>query len=228
MQPSQTKRLAQVVHRWLSFQRLCGRSMVFSESYLSQPIAEFLSAHHTGRIAPERNHPIFANLSSGRPKQVDFALLTRDTGAVECVIEAKWARDTAYPKQPILDDLLRLECFRDPTRHVLRYFLMCGLKTHMDNNFLSLRYRDSGTNKSFITELLDLQSKSATKIVEVFLTTGALRKFYSKFESEFRVEVPRRFKTTLLDVRNSDGIAVYLWQVESTKNRRTFSPATEW
>ena len=89
MNRSQTKRLTRAVYHWISFQNLCGRSMLFSESYLSQPIAEFILFHHSGKMTRELNHPAFRMLSSGRPKQVDFALLTRDANHVECVIEAK-------------------------------------------------------------------------------------------------------------------------------------------
>jgi len=202
--------------------------MLFSESYLSQPIAEFISAHHRGKIAPERNHPTFSNLSAGRPKQVDFALLTPNKGAVECVIEAKWVRDTAYPKQPILDDLLRLECFRDPTRNVARYFLVAGLEKHVDQNFLALRYRDSGTNRSFTTKILDPKTNMGTKTVNVFSATGALRNFYKKFEGDYGIAVPKKFQTTMLDMRGGDGVKVCLWQIESGKNRQSFSPLAHW
>jgi len=223
MNPIQTKRLTRAVHRWLSFQRMCGRSMVFSESYLSQPIAEFISNHHPGKIKPELNHPQFAKLSSGRPKQVDFALLTRNTADVECVIESKWIADIPYSKQAILDDLLRLECFRDPNRHVSRYFLVGGLLDHFDTNFLGLRYRDAGTNNAFTPLILDHSLGSQTKIVDVFGAAGNLKKFYRKFHVDYGVDLPRKFRTTLVSRSRIDRIAVYLWRIESVKNRQTFS-----
>jgi hypothetical protein len=224
MKQSQMKRLARAVHRWLSFQRMCGRSMMFSEHYLSQPIAEFISFRHTGRIRPEFNHPAFATLLPGRPKQVDFALLTPNTQDVECVIEAKWVRDTSYPKQAILDDLLRLECFRDQNRHVRRYFLVGGLQTNLDANFLGLRYQDSGITRRFLTRLLDSKPQSPTKVVNIFGASGALRDFYRKFQNRYGVQaIPKKFKTTLLGSERADGIAVYLWQIESQPNRSLFS-----
>lgn len=197
--------------------------MVFSESYLCQPIAEFISFHHAGKIKPELNHPKFVTMNSGRPKQVDFALLTPNTEDVECVIESKWISDSPYSKQAILDDLLRLECFRDQSRHVARYFLVGGLLDHFDTNFLDLRYRDAGTNKSFTPLLLDSNLSNGTKTVDVLGATGNLRKFFRKFHTDYNVELPKKFKTTLIARSRIDRIAVYLWKIESMQNRQTFS-----
>lgn len=197
--------------------------MVFSESYLCQPIAEFISFHHNGKIKPEHNHPQFITLTSGRPKQVDFALLTPNTGDVECVIESKWISDTAYSKQAILDDILRLECYRDPNRHLSRYFLVAGLIDHFDSNFSQLRYRDAGTNKPFIPQLLDLTMGVGTRTVEVFSTTGSFRSFFRKFHVGYGVDIPKKLKTTLISRSRIDGIAVYLWKIESMPNRSLFA-----
>ena len=225
MQDADLKLLVRAVHRWLSFQRMCGRSMMFSESYLTQPIAEFVSTHHSGIIVPELNHPQFAKSVVGRPKQVDFALLTRHSDKIECVIESKWVRDESYSKQAILDDLLRLECFRDKG-HVRRYFLAAGLRQHFERNFLNLRYRD-GVDLPFLTELLNPVLGSKTKTVYVQSAQGNLRRFYRKFQSAYEVELPKTFRTKLVARSRIDGIAVYLWQIESVQNRRTFD-TTDW
>jgi hypothetical protein len=203
--------------------------MLFSESYLSQPIAEFVLLRHSGKIVREFNHPAFSKLSlHGRPKQVDFALLTRDTDHVECVIEAKWGRDTQYSRQAILNDLLRLECFRKPPRHVRRYFLVGGLRENVERNFLNQRYQNAGTTRRFLTELLDPKPKSATKTVDVLNARDGLRKFYLTFEKDYRTEIPKKFKTTLLSCRIGE-VAVYLWQIESMQNRSEFSAAdSDW
>ena len=126
MTEAQVKNLAKAVGRWLAFQVLCGRDVLLSESYLSQPLAEFLLHHHSGTLATERRHPGLQRGGRGRPRQVDFVLLSRDAEAAEAVIEAKWVTDRPYPKQAVVDDLLRLECFREGGRHVRRYFLVAG------------------------------------------------------------------------------------------------------
>jgi hypothetical protein len=199
--------------------------MVFSEAYMTQPVAEFISQHHAGKIQPELNHPLFATRNIGRPKQVDFALLTPNTEDVECVIESKWIRETPYSKQAILDDILRLECFRDPNRHVERYFLVGGMRDHFDTNFLGLRYRDNGTNLPFTPEVLESSPGSATKTIDVVGATGNLRKFYRSFCSEYGIDIPRKIRTTLIARSRIDRISVYMWKVESVQNRRTFNAA---
>ena len=197
--------------------------MVFSEAYMTQPVAEFISYHHAGKIQPELNHPLFAARNIGRPKQVDFALLTPTTKDVECVIESKWIRDAPYSKQAILDDILRLECFRDPNRHVERYFLVGGLRDHFDTNFFGLRYRYGGTNLPFISELLGSTPGAATKTVDIFGAPAGIRKFYRYFCAEYGVDVPRGLRTTLIARSRIDRISVYMWKVESLQNRRTFN-----
>jgi hypothetical protein len=227
MSPSQAKRLTRAIHRWLSFQRMCGREMFFSERYLSQPVAEFTAAHHTGKVVPELNHPQFTNISSGRPKQVDFALITPNANSVDTVIETKWVRDSPYPKQAIVDDLLRLECFRDPNRHVKRYFLIGGLRNSFSVNFLNLKYRD-GTDRPFIREFLNTTLGSDKKTINIRGISGELENYFKRFEAAYRVEVPKKFKTKLVSRSRIDGVAVYIWQIESTQNRQTFSPAAVW
>ena len=199
--------------------------MVFSESYLCQPIAEFISFHHPGKIKPELNHPQFATLTTGRPKQVDFALLTPNAADVECVIESKWISDSPYSKQAILDDLLRLECFRDPNRYVSRYFLVGGLIDHFNTNFLGLRFRDADTNNPFTPVFLDSTWGATTKTIDVYSSTGNLRKFFRKFHAHYSIDLPKKFKTTLISRSRIDRIAVYLWKIESVKNRQTFAAA---
>ena len=88
--------------------------MLFSESYLSQPIAEFLLKHHRGRLSPEHNHPNFVGHGgAGRPKQVDFALLPKRGNRIEAVIEAKWVTGTTS-RQAIVNDCLGWNAFEIP------------------------------------------------------------------------------------------------------------------
>ena len=107
-------RLALAVQHWLDFQILCEREMLLSEGYLSQPVGEFLRAHHTGGIRAEWNIPNLRQPGRGRRRQVDYALLSRDAGRLTCAIEAKWVSSGQIDKQRIVDDLMRLECVRNP------------------------------------------------------------------------------------------------------------------
>lgn len=223
MNPSEYRRLTRAVHRWLSFQQLCDRARVFSESYLTQPIAEFVSVHHNGDIQPEFTHPTFVKLGPGRPKQVDFALLTPNTRDVEAAVESKWISDAPYPKQAILNDLLRLECFRNTSaRQAVRYFLVGGTREHFEACFRRLRYRYAGADHAFTTLFLSFSYKDRVKSVSVFAASAGLRKFYRKFQKDYKVALPRTFRSTLVSRSRIDNIAVYLWRIESVPHRVTF------
>lgn len=226
MTSAQIERLPHAVHSWLSFQHACNRAVIFSESYLSQPIAEFVSVHHSGPIAPERNHPAFAHLNIGRPKQVDFALLTRDLHHFQVVIEAKWIKSVRYSKQAILDDILRLECFRqkDTTQHVARYFLVGGLSEHVQTNFRELNYKAaSGKRMAFTTRLLPF-AEAKTKVIDAYATKGNRRRFFRRFSVGYKVEAPKKFKSTLIKALDDGVIAVFLWRIASVQNRQSFKP----
>jgi hypothetical protein len=67
MNTNTASKLAKAVHVWLTFQSLCDRNMLMSESYLTQPIGEFLRANHSGGIKPEWPHPTLQRLGCDRP-----------------------------------------------------------------------------------------------------------------------------------------------------------------
>lgn len=221
MSPQQYAQLPRAVHRWLSYQKYCGRTALFSEAYLTHPIGEFVNFHHSGSIVPERDHPQFRRITQGRPKQVDFALLTPHTSNVESVIECKWVSSGVYSKQAILDDLLRLECYRHPGCYVRRYFLMGGTRPNFDDNFLSLRYSD-GTYLPFTSKFLSASLDKPDIKIDLYNATGSLRKFFRRFSDAYDVELPKRMSTRLIARSRIDGLSVYLWQVSSSRNRHTF------
>jgi hypothetical protein len=174
----QSRDLVRAVRDWLSFQRLCGRDMIFSERSLSQPIAEYSLATHKGRIVPEFNHPGFATEGAGRPKQMGFALLRSRGDNAQAVIETKWIGETSYSKQAIVDDILRLECFRNKSdAHASRYFLVAGLTTTFCSNFQDLQYNEDGQRWQFTASLLEFKNTTSST-VEVLNADPGLRKVF--------------------------------------------------
>lgn len=119
MDRSEIASVAQAVNRWLSYQVICGRSPLLSEAYLGHPVAEYFIHKHSGVFEAEVDHPAFANAPRGRPRQIDYVLRTRHSGAIDVAIECKWIAERPYDKQRILNDILRLECVR-VTAHVLK------------------------------------------------------------------------------------------------------------
>jgi hypothetical protein len=225
MTPLQFEALPRAIGRWLSFQRFCGRDVMFSESYLVQPIAEFILHHHSGHIEPEYPHPAFKTGKRGRPKQVDFALLTPHARDVEQVIESKWVRDRDYAKQAIVDDLLRLECFRDSSgRYVTRYFLLAGLLDHIDKHFLSLKFRDGRKNVPFTRRFLSDKKALPHTNIDAVTPTGSIRQYYREFQKMYKCDVPKHFNTTLVSRYRIPGdVGVYLWRVGSIPHRTVFT-----
>jgi len=108
MKPEKIKGLVDALHHWISFQILCGRKALLSESYLNQPTGEYLlHAAGSSHLRTERNHPILNKPGKkGRPRQIDFCLLSRDKKQLTTAIELKWIAESAMYKQRIIDDLL--------------------------------------------------------------------------------------------------------------------------
>jgi hypothetical protein len=227
MTDADLRRMAKAVNRWLSFQVLCGRQTLFSESYLCQPLAEFLLHHHNGQLETEFVHPQLNHGRRGRPRQVDFVLLSPQTNAVDTVIESKWIADRQYSKQAIVDDLLRLECFRQEGRHVRRYFLVAGKHAHFNENFATTEMNADGARHPFARHLLSFDIGARDRDIKILKCEAFRRSYYKDFSRAYSVEIPRGFHTSLLSARHNDRIDVFLWKVESRRNRRTFDPAAE-
>ncbi len=230
MDKSALKPIVTVVNRWLTFQELCHRTPLFSEAYLGQPIGEFLlSNYRTGRFEPELNHPTLNSPRRGRPNQLDYALFSPGQNALVTAIECKWITSRVYPKQLILDDLLRLECVRFTGRHVTRYFLVAGSTNHFDRNFRDAEINVGGGRAPFAPELLPFKyGANSKKSVSVLNAPAGLRKYFKEFEDGYSTELPKTFKTELVARSRSSAIATYLWQISSVPNRSLFSPRKEW
>ncbi len=229
MDQAEVKDLATAVNRWLSYQRLCGRSALLSEAYLSQPIAEYLIQKHSGEFATEIDHPTLNNEAGpGRPRQMDYVLYTRDSSTIETAIECKWISAGPYDKQRIMNDILRLECVRVPDRHVKRYFLIAGKKENFEKHFIDLRLNTGSKRVPYTKHLFSFSLKRPKKRVNVRECDSHFRGFYREFERGFQSSLPVSFRTEFLSYRTADKISVGIWQISSVRNRRTFSAETTW
>ena len=219
--------MATAVQLWLDFQVLCQREMLLSEAYLAQPTGEFLRSHHTGRIRAEWNHPNIQSPGRGRPRQIDYALFSRDKNRSVTAIEAKWTTDAPTSKQRLLDDVLRLECVRNDGQGMTRYFLIAGRTNHLENNCLGLRINvGGGERQSFMVQVLPLNTTSQT--TQVKKCDEPWRRFYKSFQDSYNVELPTTYKTQLVADKQGTYVRVLVWRITSPQNRRTFSPADLW
>lgn len=221
------RKMTYAVTRWLSFQELCGRSELFSESYLSQPIGEFLMSNYKGKLVPEANHPNLQPNSRGRPKQLDYTCWSPQSKAMVMAVECKWVANGAYPKQALMDDILRLEGLRTGKGHVQRYFLVAGAKENFRANFEQLRFQEDGKRHNFCDHLLSFSKTSRSRSVSP-VRGRLLRKFYREFEDSYQVKLPKTFRTNLISISTSGDISAGLWEISSVQNRSDFSPAALW
>ena len=103
-------KLAAGLNAWLTFEQMCEREPLFSESYLAFPIGQLLNAHYGSALVSEYPHPVLSSLHLGRGKKpsLDFAVL-RDDKTVELAIETKWLSTSTTLQRDIIRDLIRLE-----------------------------------------------------------------------------------------------------------------------
>jgi hypothetical protein len=218
--------LGAAVHYWLSFQLLCGREQIFSEAYLSQPIAEFLSEHFRGHIHSEANHPLYKP-KNGRPRQVDFALLRLHKQDFTSVIECKWVTDRDTSKQAIVDDLLRLECIRNESFSVDRYFLLAGKTGDLEEHFWSLKCGKGRQSVPFAGYFFDDKLSLTPRKVPIKVgSPPSIAPLFSEYEKDFGEPAPSTMYTTLL-FRSpaNEKICVLVWKVGSAPGSQAIGPA---
>ncbi len=110
MKRDDPQRLVEAVAAWLEFEQLCYRTGLFSESYLTFPIGQFLQSRAGDRVRTELEHPVLAPLKTDRgdKPRVDFAVVREDS-TVEFAVETKWRSKTPTLVVQLIRDLVRLE-----------------------------------------------------------------------------------------------------------------------
>jgi len=224
MHPDRVTNLGSTVLHWLCFQALCGRSALLSESYLNQPIGEFLLHHHSGELESEVNHPNLNQVGRrGRPRQIDFCLKSRDTQRLTAAFELKWVSEGPFDKQRVVDDLLRLEALRITERqHVYRYFLVAGKQCDFESNFAQARAILGGGagRAAFFPPILDFATNNE-KVIVVGDLPAPQRGSFDEFANYYKSPLPRRLITQRVVGQSLNDFSVYVWRVRSTRNRTT-------
>lgn len=219
--------MAKAIRFWMDYQILCKRDMLLSEAYLTQSVGEFLlSCYPTSKLEVEYNHPNLNRGKRGRPRQIDFVLRSRDAKRITTAIEVKWIGNMNADKKRLLDDLLRLECIRG-NQGITRYFLLAGKKDKIDTNCFNLEINAGKKRIRFFEQIL-LQEINRPHSVKVERCEDAMRSLYASFQDDYKIELPKSFKTTLVANEEGEGVHVLIWEVRSTSKRTTFSPADSW
>src|SRR5262245_44980490 len=89
---------------------MCKREDLFSESYISYPIGQFLTAHYASSLKAEYPHPRLAPFKTGRgdKPRVDFVVADEQNN-IEIAIETKWLSSSTTLVRDVIRDVIRLE-----------------------------------------------------------------------------------------------------------------------
>jgi hypothetical protein len=225
------KKLSQAILAWLSFQMLCGRQAILSESYLAQPITEFFTPLFPNRIDAEWTSPQYKLNARGRPRQLDYVLLSRDSNHPKIAIEAKWTSDSQIDKQRFVDDVMRLEMLRlesnGKIRHTTRLFLLAGLREHT-KRCLDTSLNSQGGRIPFFSLFLPTNDFEKHTI-NIFTSENAIRQRFKDFANAYNVPLlPKSYKTRKVVDEQNEYASVLIWEIQSSRSRTEFNPKTEW
>lgn len=225
MKPEKFTNLGRAIHHWLSFQLLCGREQLLSESYLNQPTGEYLlHAAASSHLKTEYDHPCLNEEGRrGRPRQIDFCLLSRDTQRLTTAIELKWITDSAFDKQRIINDLLRLECLSGIIKgqRIYRYLVVAGKTPNFRREMVGL----NGGPAPFLEGILATEKSQKATAAYKGLTTSQ-KELFDSFAAKYKRAIPLRFETILEFKEVSPEFSVYGWHIQCSRNRKTLNPTT--
>ncbi len=132
--------LAQAIVHWLEYQSLCGRSELFCEAYLAQPVGEYCLSLKPEHFEPEHPYPREYQQGVRRKRSVDFAVFKKTPGGAQKflsdAIETKFVTARRDFTQEMFDDLFRLLYFqptREPAR-CRRWLVIAGFKKNIESD----------------------------------------------------------------------------------------------
>ncbi len=224
--------LAKSLRCWLDFQIHCGREQLLSESFLTQPIGEFLMAHYSGYLKPEENHPQLKKAKRGRPRQLDYVLLSHDHQILEFGVECKWTGSTKPTRQSIVDDVMRLECLRQPVGQngtIARFFVFAGRKKTVTSFLDGVLYKTGEPQPpKFLGGFLPVAVAAAMQKNLVKECKTYCRAFFRDFSKAYSLDLPNSYRTRLVADETGDDVRVLIWKIGSMGKRTTFKHSTTW
>lgn len=178
--------LAQAIVHWLEYQSLCGRSELFCEAYLAQPIGEYCLSLKPEHFEPEYPYPPQYQKGVRRKRSVDFAIFKKTAGGtqkfISDAIETKFVTARRDFTQEVFDDLFRLLWFqptREPAR-CRRWLVVAGFRRNLQSdNFLKAKVQiGKGPNqpkKAAFTGLLSSDLNNHTRRKPIHTSEAQLR-----------------------------------------------------
>jgi hypothetical protein len=146
MEPLKTTSLIHAINFWINYERLCKRSVLFSEKYLSVPIGEYLIGHY-GKSAQIEHYYKYAS-ESGKNKVRGFLIdyVVVENKKMKIAIETKWVQ-TKYNVDRIFKDLFRLSIVKRQNPDCECYFIMTGKKSDLYELIKEVNAQDIGLTK---------------------------------------------------------------------------------
>ena len=143
------RKLVEATASYMRFEQLCHRTELFSESYLTHPIGQFLLARHGKKTRAEWTHPLLASTKTGpgRRPSVDFAVLQDDGQTPAIAVEAKWLGSANDLLEQAIRDLVRLELLVHEY-HATGYVLLAGTRRRAESLFEKKAARPHPTQPS--------------------------------------------------------------------------------
>lgn len=178
--------LSQAIVHWLEYQNICGRSELFCEAYLAQPIGEYGLSLKPEHFEPECPYPEIYQKNARRKRSIDFALFAKHAGSaqrhISDAIETKFVTASRDFTQEIFDDLFRLLWFQ-PTREPAkckRWLVIAGFRKNLESdNFLKSTVQiGRGRNQPKVdafTGLLSTDLNNHTRTKQIHTGHPALR-----------------------------------------------------
>lgn len=155
------KTLARGIAGWLQYEHACHRSSIFSEKYLSVPIAQILNTIYGNKVHAEIKHPILGDLSPGRgrPPELDFVVFDASQ-KIEVAIETKWVgkSSTKQNVERIIWDLVRLAMIGNNTE-MNCYFVLAGKKKDLSKLFQNKHFNGEVDKRGRIRPIYGLFQK---------------------------------------------------------------------
>jgi hypothetical protein len=219
--------LCEGVGSWLQFEHACGRTELFSEKYLSQPVGQILSARSGSRARAEYLHPVLSDLAKGpgRRPEIDFVVCDPYPD-IAIAVESKWIGKTKPSIDKILWDLIRLEMLAHHSR-ARCFFLLGGTRADLDNYFKHKLF--SGIEPGNQAKALlrtDVNRAHKTALVPTAeLRIPILKKLFEAYQHfEFPHYVISRRSTPFPSEGPGNRYQIYVWEISSATNRETFRP----
>ncbi|MDP9995827.1 hypothetical protein J2W28_006143 [Variovorax boronicumulans] len=219
------RKLAEGTGAWLQYQHSCNRTGLFSERFLTEPIAEILAAHTNSRVIAEHHHPVLAPLAKGKGAKpsVDFVVLD-PYPKVKMAIESKWIGATKPSIGSIMWDLIRLEMIANLDGAEC-FFLLGGMKRSLDAYFSDESFRGPKNVHQPVLQALKNVKFDVTVAASARHRIPVMKKLFEKYqETEFPHAISTRRTEPFPADCKSNQYQIYVWHVSSKPKRDIFFP----